>query len=88
MPIVDKFRLFGASVTAPAEQAEAVTASDTQDLARMTRAVYVGTPGDLRVTMKSGETITLVGAPSGWHPLRASRVWATGTTAANIVAFS
>jgi hypothetical protein len=88
MPIVDQYALYSSALTGPAERAEPVTPSDSVDLEFMSRAIYVGVAGDLRVTVKSGQTVTLVAAAVGWHPIRVSRVWATGTTATDIVAFS
>lgn len=41
----------------------------------------------IQVTMVGGEMATLT-LPSGIYPLRVRRVWATGTTVTNIVAFS
>jgi hypothetical protein len=43
--------------------------------------------GDVRVTLVSGQTVTLPAlAPSVLYPVRVKRVWAAGTTAAGIVA--
>jgi hypothetical protein len=76
----------GPDLSAPAERAEAVTPSDTADLTNVSRAIWVGTPGNLRVTMRTGAVVTFPNINNGWHPLRVSRVWSTGTTASGIVA--
>lgn len=62
-----------------------ITPSDSADVAYVTRAVYLNIGGDLKVTTLGGETVTMpLGA--GWHPIRLTRIWATGTTATGIVA--
>lgn len=70
----------------PYGDAAAVTPSDATDLLKVTRGLYVGGAGDLKVTMASGQVVTLPAVPVG-TVLRLSvrHVWATGTTATNIV---
>jgi len=75
------FKGWSNGLTSPLTDAIQITPSDSSDLPTATRALYVGTSGDLRVTMLSGSVVTLTGAPVGWHPLRVTRVWQTGTTA-------
>lgn len=73
----------------PVVFAAAVTTSDTTDLTNVTTAIYVGTSGNMQVTMMgqaAGSNVLFSALPVGWHPIRASRIWATNTTAANIVA--
>ncbi len=70
----------------PAHHATAVAPSNTNDLPSASTAIYVGGSGNLRVTMLGGELVTFTGLPAGWHPIRVTRVWATNTTATNIVA--
>lgn len=77
-----------AGLTSPAVQAEAVTPSNTVDLVNVSRALWVGVAGDVKVTMASGQAVTFTALTIGWHPLRVSRVWSTGTTATNITAVS
>lgn len=84
----DNFQNYTASLRDPVRTAETVIPNDAQDLNSVSRAVYVGGQGDLRVTLAGGEDITFRSAPVGWHPIRVQRVWATGTTAADIVACS
>ncbi len=73
------------SLTAPARAGAEVTPSDTVDLPALTRALYVGTAGDIRVTLASNDTVTFKGVETGFMPIRARRVFATGTTASDIV---
>lgn len=71
----------------PAEHAIAVVPSDVNNLARLTRGVYVGATGNLHVLMGSGQEITFTDIAAGViHPIEIIRVYATGTTATNIVA--
>ena len=49
--------------------------------------LYVGTGGDLVVTTVSGDKATFVNIQGGtFLPIQVVRVWATGTTAADIIA--
>lgn len=69
------------------QDASAVVPSDTAAI--MATALYVGTGGNLVVEVVGGKQVTFAGVPGGttlW--LRARKVRATGTTAANIVALS
>lgn len=64
-----------------------VTKSDTVDIKKGSRALYVGVSGDLVVRAVGSDTnVTFKAAAVGYHPIEASRVMATGTTAADIVA--
>jgi len=83
--MTDTFKNHLVGLRDPIAKAEDVTPSDTDDLTLVSRAVYVGTPGTLRVTMRDGGDVTL-NAGQGWHPIRVSRIWSTGTTATDIVA--
>lgn len=65
----------------------AVTPSDNTDLPVVSKALWVGTGGDVRLKGVNGQPVVFVGVPSGFIiPVRASRVYATGTTATDIVA--
>jgi len=63
--------------------------SDSVDLAFVSRAVWVGSAGDLSVVMADdagSRVIPLV--PDGtWLPIRIKRITSIGTTASNIVVF-
>lgn len=84
--MADTFASFAAGLTAPAEHAAAITPNDGADLANTTRGIYVGGSGNLKVTMVGGEQVTFTGLAAGIiHPIRAARVWSTGTTATSIV---
>lgn len=71
----------------PANEAEAVTTSDTVNLTGTARALYIGGGGNVNVIMPDGTTVLFVGAGSGTIlPVRVRRVMATSTTATSIVA--
>lgn len=64
----------------------AVTPNDGVDLAHTTRGLYVGVSGDVKVTTNNGDTVVFTGMAAGViHPIGVKRVWATLTTATNIV---
>lgn len=70
----------------PASGVEAVTPHDTNELTVVSRALWVGSAGDLAVLMVDGTTATFVGIPAGTlMPLRVRRVNSTDTTASSIV---
>ncbi|TJV71048.1 MAG: hypothetical protein E5X76_17835 [Mesorhizobium sp.] len=81
----DPFENFARVPENTIEHAVAVTPNNTADLATVPVLLWLGGAGDLRVTMLGGETVTFVGLYAGWHPMRVTRVHATGTTATNIV---
>lgn len=70
----------------PIESAFDITPNNTTDLTRVTRGIYVGTSGDLKVDTADGDTVTFVGLSAGViHPMRIRRVYATGTDADDII---
>jgi hypothetical protein len=72
------------------DTALSVTPSDGSDLAgEPFFAVWVGTGGDLKVDMADGGSpVTLSNCASGQLiPIMVERIYATGTTASNIIAF-
>lgn len=75
----------GAEATVSAIKATAVTKSDSTVL-DLTRALYVGSGGDIVVTMYNGSDATFVGVPTGTIlPIQVTKVKAA-TTAASILA--
>jgi len=79
--------LRGESLLVPIANAASVTPSDTVDLSTPSRQLFIGTGGNLKVTLLGGQTLTYTNVPSGADfPRRVVRVWATGTTATNIIA--
>ena len=89
MAAVDKFATHGAVAPgAPITDAAAVTPSDSAALPNVTRYLYIGVTGNVKVDFHlSGTGVTLMALAAGvFHPLRVVKVYATGTTATNIVA--
>lgn len=85
MPAIDTFKSFTSSISDPVAHAREILPSDGDDLPHVTRALYLGGTGDLRVTMAGGSVVSFAALTAGWHPLRVSRVHATGTSATNII---
>lgn len=76
-----------ADATVSARRAAVVTPSDATVYQEPTRALYIGGSGNLRVDMVSGGTVTFVGLMAGTIlPIQVDRVYATSTTATNILA--
>lgn len=68
------------------EDAAAVTPSDSADLPQFS-VIYVGVTGTVKVTTAQGTDVTFKGVAAGTViPVRARRVWSTGTTATDMVA--
>ena len=75
-----------ADATVSAFNAVAVTLSDSTVLAP-TRALYVGTGGNLKVTMAYGAEVTFTNVQSGSIlPIQVTKVWSTGTAASAVIA--
>lgn len=71
--------------TASARGGAAVTPSDSLTFPSA-RALYIGVSGDVRVDFaEGGVNILLKAAPAGILPVQVTRVYATGTTATDIV---
>lgn len=90
MPInPDAYAAFSPSPSAPARRIQAVTPDDETDLPMTAKALFVGSPGDVRlvpVASADGEPVTLKNHPVGYVAVQTRRVAATGTTADHIVA--
>lgn len=71
----------------PITRAAAVTPSDSTDLTNACRGFVVGTAGNVKVTTLGGDTVTIYSLVAGViHGIQCTRIWSTGTTAANITA--
>jgi hypothetical protein len=70
----------------PASNAVAITAHDTNELANVSRAIYVGGAGNIVAVMLSGQTVTFTGVLAGTIlPIRVKQVKSTSTTATALV---
>lgn len=71
---------------APARNGVLVTPSDGSDLDYVTRGLYIGVAGTVKVDMVDSGTFTFT-APAGIvFPGQVTRVYLTGTTATSIIA--
>lgn len=68
----------------PAVSVFDITPDDGADLAQMTTALNVATPGTVRVTTEDGSVSDVTIHPGQSFPIRAARVWLTGTSATGI----
>jgi len=75
-------------LSSPATSAAAVVPSDTTDLDRVARSLYVAVGGDLRLLLAEDTApVSFAGVPAGAVlPVVVRRVLATGTTASGVVA--
>lgn len=84
--MADTFESFAAALDSPARNAAAVTPGATA-LTNVARALYVGTSGDVEVTMKGGGDVVFNSVPAGFVlPVVVTHVLSGSTTASNIVA--
>lgn len=84
--MADDFDGHETGLTTPAVNGVDIVPSDAVLLAFATRAIYVGTSGNMRVQLVSGDIVTLNTVQAGaFYPLRVVQVLATGTTAAGLV---
>jgi hypothetical protein len=83
----DPFENTADSPIAPAEVCFAVVPSDSADLTVVTKAIYVGTGGDVRLrSVRGGADVTFRKVADGSIlDVRVLAVRATGTTATDIV---
>ena len=86
MPI-DAYKNTADSSIAPAEYCFAITPSDESDLGRATKAIYVGTGGDVALVSVRGESVVVFSnvASGSILDVRVRAVRAAGTTASGIV---
>lgn len=83
----DSFSGYADSLTAPASNCFAIAPSDTVELTIVTKALYVGTGGDVVLRPVNGSAdVTFRNVPDGGIiDVRTRAVRAAGTTAADIV---
>lgn len=61
-----------------------ITPDDDADLAQVTTALNVATPGTVRVTTADGSVSDVTVQPGVSFPIRVRRVWQTGTSATGL----
>ena len=85
MPAIDDLQSYITNLQSPLSRAQAVTPDDTTDLSHLTRALYLGVGGTVKLSLEDGTSVTFTSMAAGWHPVRVARVWATGTSATDIM---
>ena len=82
----DRYASRAAGSDGPATHGFAIAPDDGADLAETTRAIYVGSAGNLVAVLASGAELTFASVPSGTVlPVRAARIRATGTSASGLI---
>lgn len=82
--MTDHFSNRARTIGDPAVTAFDIIPNDNKDLAQVTTALNVETPGNVQVTTADGSTAVLSIHPGHAFPIRAARIWLTGTTATGI----
>lgn len=82
----DSFNKFKSGLGSPASHLAPVTPDDANDLPATCRALNVAASGLITITTVGGSTATVYVNAGVAFPVRARRVWASGTTATDIVA--
>jgi hypothetical protein len=82
----DPFEHHMPGLESPATLLLEVIPDDAADLPLPSRALNVTQSGTVQVTTTGGSTATIFIAAGTGFPVRATRVWATGTTATGITA--
>jgi hypothetical protein len=85
MAVKDKETL-GKTAVSPADDAFAISPSDSVNFPYRPRAIHVGVAGNLVAVFASGSVITFKGCAAGSViPIRPIRINSTGTTATDLV---
>jgi hypothetical protein len=84
--MADLFKTNARSLTAPASDAFDIVPDDLGNLPTAPRGVFVGLGGDMSVEMLDGTSVIFSNLQPGmFYPFRLKRVFATGTTAGNLI---
>jgi hypothetical protein len=82
---VDSFLNYSGGLDSPATHAAVITGDDSNDLVSVTRAICVGTAGNIKITTLGGETIVMA-FPAGTTAIRVTRIWLAGLSAVGVTA--
>ena len=86
MAATELFPMTGDQPFFSARRAFAITLHNSNEIAYVTKGLFVGTGGNLKVTMYDGTAVTFSNVPSGTIlPIMVKIVWSTGSTASNVV---
>lgn len=84
---MDPFEGMATGMTGPIVNNEAIVPDDATDLDTIPRTVWVGVGGNIRCTLMGSDTPqTYLNVPAGTWPRRVKRVYATDTTATDLIA--
>lgn len=84
--MAENFDSYSAGLNAPAGDAFEIDLSSADVEINCTRAVYIGTSGDVKVQLRSGAVVTFRNAVGGCErPWRVKKIFKVGTTAGGIV---
>jgi hypothetical protein len=84
--MADRFAGLGEDLLGPAQHAVAAATSDTVALPNVSKRLWVGGAGNVKLVTLGGETVTYNAVPAGTYlNVRASQIFVTGTTATNII---
>lgn len=84
--MTDKFQHRAAGSTSPSTHGFAITPDDNAALPQTIRAIYVGTAGNITMTLAEDAELVFANIPAGTIlPIRAKSVSATGTTASDLI---
>lgn len=83
----DDFENHSKGLESPFDDGQSVTPNDAASLTKSSRALYIGTGGDVAVRTTKGTNLLFANVPNGtFIPGRFDLVYDTGTDADNIVA--
>jgi len=82
----DDYNSYKPNLTSPTEDGEEVDISSTDHtFTKTTRALWVGSAGDVKAVTSKGTTLTRKNVPVGLYPWRLTSIVRTGTTAGDMV---
>ncbi|WP_158971923.1 spike base protein, RCAP_Rcc01079 family [Chachezhania sediminis] len=82
--MADQFSRYTPGLESPPLGGFAITPDDASDLPTATRGINAGVAGTVHLTTIDGSDITLHVAAGMIMPVRAARIWATGTSALSL----
>jgi hypothetical protein len=84
--MADQYATISGGLESPAKGGFTVSLHNTNVLAITTRAIMVTTAGNVKVTTLTGDEVVLPALQPGViYGIRATIIWATGTTATGVV---
>jgi hypothetical protein len=80
------FQGFNAVDVTPSDTNNILVGGTTIDGLENGVCLYVGSGGDIKVTMIGGQVVTFVNVPNGsFLPIQVNKVWSSGTGASDII---